>query len=459
MGEDNLEVRVATKTREIERALIGLLLKKYDLFHDVADIVRDDHFLNPEYQKIFTEMGYQMGERRHFDTVTIRDAVKVEDTELFENFETATDDKEGGAPEEGDITDRAKHYATRVRDSSYQRSFANTLRIASQRLSDGRLSISDAADEIYRQANTVQRVLHSNHQIRSAGEILQEVFSQVQNVHDRKSRILGTSTGYYELDDMISGLQGGQLYIIAGRPSMGKTSFLCSALENVCLKEQQSALFFSAEMAANVIMQQMLCSHARVDSQLLRSGRISEEEFQKLLLAAGALTEAKLYVNDTILDIDRLVRHARDMKIRDDIKIIAADYLQKFRGSYKPNSSRQEDVDYISREFKNLAKELNIPVVVTAQLNRSPDGREDRKPFLSDLRESGAIEQEADVVMLMYREEYYNPDSELKGVCEVNVAKNRTGPTGSVELAFLKQYTRFENLAMRPTDDYRHSSW
>jgi replicative DNA helicase len=198
----------------------------------------------------------------------------------------------------------------------------------------------------------------------------------------------------------------------------------------------------------------MLCSHARVESHLLRTGHVTEEDFQKLVLAAGAFHEAKIFIDDSA-DLSALeVRtRARRFKAKEEIKLVVVDYLQKMhaRQGNRAPESRQLEISMISSNLKALAKELNVPVIALAQLNRAPEGREDRKPLLSDLRESGAIEQDADAVMLLYREEYYNHETEKKGVAEVILAKNRTGPTDTVELAFLKQFTRFENLAARPS--------
>ncbi|MFN3486755.1 MAG: replicative DNA helicase, partial [Planctomycetota bacterium] len=289
--------------------------------------------------------------------------------------------------------------------------------------------------------------------VRKMTDILHETFQKIQDFHDRKGRLLGIPTGFYELDDLLSGLQPGQLYIIAGRPSMGKTSLAMSIIENVALREQKRVLFFSLEMAAEQIAQQMLCSHTRVPSHLLRTGKISEEDYSRLLLAAGTLGEARIYIDDSA-DLSALeVRtRARRMKAKEGLDLVVVDYLQKMhaRQGNRAPESRQLEIAMISSNLKSMAKELGVPVLALAQLNRAPEGREDRKPMLSDLRESGAIEQDADAVMLLYREDYYNPETEKKGVAEVILAKNRTGPTDTVELAFLKDFTRFENLAARP---------
>jgi len=231
---------------------------------------------------------------------------------------------------------------------------------------------------------------------------------------------------------------------------MGKTSFALNILENVALREQKPVLLFSLEMAAQQIAQSMLCSHAKVDSNQLRTGRITEEEYGKLVMAAGAFHEARIFIDDSA-DLSALeVRtRARRWKAKEGIELVVVDYLQKMnaRQGGKGAESRQLEIAMISSHLKAMAKELSVPVIALAQLNRSVEGREDHKPMMSDLRESGAIEQDADAVMLLYREEYYKPDTEKKGVAEVILSKNRTGPTGNIELAFLRQFTRFENLA------------
>jgi replicative DNA helicase len=286
--------------------------------------------------------------------------------------------------------------------------------------------------------------------MRSMAQILQEVFQRIQDVHDRKSRLLGLPTGFYELDDITSGLQPGQLYIVAGRPSMGKTSLALNIAENVAVREDKAVLMFSLEMSADQLAQSMLCSHARVDSSLLRSGKTSDEEFQKLVMAAGAFHDAKIIIDDSgDLSALEMRTRARRMKASENVGLIIVDYLQKMNakqnGRYQEN--RQVEISTISSSLKAMAKELEVPVIALAQINRGPEGRDDRRPMLSDLRESGAIEQDADVVMLLFREEYYKPDTERRGIADVIIAKNRTGPTGLVELAFMKQFTRFENLA------------
>jgi replicative DNA helicase len=235
---------------------------------------------------------------------------------------------------------------------------------------------------------------------------------------------------------------------------MGKTSFAMNVLENVALRERKPVLFFSLEMTKHQIAESMLCSHARIDSNLLRSGRLSEEEHQKLLLASGAFHDTPIFIDDSSgLSALEVRMRARRMKAKENIALVVVDYLQLMnaRQGNRFYESRQLEIAMISSNLKALAKEIGVPVIALAQLNRAPEGRVDRKPMLSDLRESGAIEQDADVVLLLFREEYYEPETEKKGIGTVFLAKNRTGPVGQVDLAFLKQFTRFENLAARPS--------
>lgn len=285
---------------------------------------------------------------------------------------------------------------------------------------------------------------------RSMVDLMHKVFNQIQDVHDRHQRMIGLETGYFEIDNLLCGLQKGQLYIVAGRPSMGKTSLGMNIAERVALDQEKSVLFYSLEMTAEQIAQQMLCSRARVDLHALRSGLMSEELFQQLILAAGRFSEARLFIDDsadlTALD---LRTRSRRWKMAEKIDLVIVDYLQRLnarQGGRMPES-RQVEISSISQQLKAMAKELDLPVLAMAQLNRAAEGREDRKPLLSDLRESGSIEQDADVVLLLFRQEYYDQNTPEKAIAEVNIAKNRTGPTGMVKLAFLKEYTRFENLS------------
>ncbi len=437
------------RSLEAEMALLGAMIYDNEVIGDVVEVVNArEMFAYPAHQAIFEAVLKLHLGRKPIDLVVLKEEL-AKDRKL---------EAVGGAEYLASLVEtmptaaNAPEYARAVHDKFVLRNIIETC----SKIVHQATSVTGDVEQV---RNEAERALFQalargeKGTVRTMGDILRETFQQIEDIRDRKSRLLGAPSGFYELDDVTSGLQDGQLYIIAGRPSMGKTSLAMSMIENVALREQKPVLFFSLEMAASQIAQSMLCSHARVDSSLLRSGRVSEEDYQRLVLAAGALHEAKIFVDDSA-DLSALeVRtRARRMKAKEGIRMVVVDYLQKMhaRQGMRLPESRQLEISMISSNLKALAKELNLPVIALAQLNRQPEGREDRKPMLSDLRESGSIEQDADVVMLLYREDYYNPDSERKGVCEIMVVKNRTGPTKNVDLAFLKQFTRFENLATRP---------
>ena len=446
---DILREGTLPQSREAEMALLGSMIYDNEVIGEVVEIVgQREMFAYPAHQVVFEAILRLHLERKPIDLVVLRDDL-MKDRRLDQVGGT---EYLAGLVETTPSSANAIQYAGIVRDKFLLRNIIETC----QKIVHNATQVTEDVEQVRDEAEkAIFQALARGEKgtVRTMTDILHETFRQIQDIHDRKSRLLGMATGFYELDDLLSGLQPGQLYIVAGRPSMGKTSFALNILENIALREGKPVLFFSLEMAAQQIAQSMLCSHALVDSNLLRSGRVSEEEFQKLVLAAGAFHEARILIDDSAdLSALELRTRARRMKAKEGIQLVVVDYLQKMhaRQGSKAPESRQLEISMISSNLKALAKEINVPVIALAQLNRSPEGREDRKPLLSDLRESGAIEQDADAVLMLYREEYYKPDTEKKGVAEVILAKNRTGPVGNVDLAFLKHFTRFENLAARP---------
>jgi len=437
---------VLPHSRETEMALLGAMIFDNSVIGDVVEVVNaSDMFAFASHQIVFEAILRLHLERKPIDLVVLRDDL-AKDRRL---------ESVGGADYLMALVEgvpnaaNAVEYAKTIQEKFILRNIIETC----QKIVHTATQVTENVDQVRDEAEkALFQALAKGEKasVRTMSDILQETFAQIQDIHDRKARLLGLSTGFYEIDDLLSGLQPGQLYIVAARPSMGKTSFALNVLENVALREQKPVLLFSLEMASQQIAQSMLCSHARVDSSLLRSGRVSEEDFQKLVMAAGAFHEAKIFIDDSAdLSALELRTRARRMKARENIQLVVVDYLQKMhaKSGNKAPESRQLEIAMISSNLKSLAKELNLPVIALAQLNRAAEGREDRKPMLADRRESGASEQDADAVMALYREEYYKPDTEKKGVAEVLLLKNRTGPVGNVDMAFIKQYTRFENLA------------
>jgi replicative DNA helicase len=282
--------------------------------------------------------------------------------------------------------------------------------------------------------------------------LMMETLNTIDRLHEQKMSVTGVPTGFIDLDKLTAGFQPSDLVIVAGRPSMGKTAFCLNIAEHAALETGAGVALFSLEMSKEQLAMRMLCSEARVDLKRVRTGQIRQDEFTALAHAASRLSAAPIYIDDTpALTVLELRAKARRLS-RDpnsNLKMIVVDYLQLMRSS-EGKDSREQEISEISRSLKALAKELNVPVVALSQLNRQVESRSPPKPRLSDLRESGAIEQDADVIAFIYREEAYDEDTDRKGIAEIIVAKQRNGPIGSVDLAFLREYTRFENREMVP---------
>jgi len=339
----------------------------------------------------------------------------------------------------------AEYYAQIVRDKSLLRDLiACASEIIDQAYSAQR-EVGELLDEVERKffSVTEQKVTAEPSTL---SDLLEETFQQIQ---DREGQYLsGLPTGFLELDDLTSGLQPGEMIVIAARPSMGKTAFALNVAEHLAVNENRPVGFFSMEMSRQQIAQRILCSRGRVDSHKLRRGMLNEHEIKQLQLVCDELSDAPLFIDDTpSMTILELRAKARRLWLQHKVEIIFVDYMQLMHCPGAEN--RQQEIAIISRGLKALGRELNIPIVALAQLNRSPEGREGHRPRMSDLRESGAIEQDADVVMLLHRPSYYDPNDQ-PGVAEVIIAKQRNGPTGTIKLHFDERSTRFDNLSIAP---------
>ncbi|OGX29200.1 MAG: replicative DNA helicase [Omnitrophica WOR_2 bacterium RIFCSPHIGHO2_02_FULL_67_20] len=278
-------------------------------------------------------------------------------------------------------------------------------------------------------------------------DIIKSSIEMIDTLYQRKGMITGMPTGFLELDQQLAGLQPAELIVVAGRPAMGKSSFTLCVAEHVAMAEKAGVAIFSLEMSKESLVQRMLCSHARINAHNVRSGMLSTSDWPNLTKAAGKLSEAPIFIDDSpSVSILELRARARRLKSRHNIGLVIVDYLQLMEESANAEN-RQQEISLISRSLKGLARELGVPVIAVSQLSRAPERRESFRPRLSDLRESGAIEQDADVVLMLFREDYYNMTDENKGIAEVIIAKQRNGPTGTVKLAFINEYTRFETLA------------
>lgn len=279
-------------------------------------------------------------------------------------------------------------------------------------------------------------------------DVLVDAFTELEQLYNQKQHITGVPTGFIDLDYKMAGLHNSDLILIAARPAMGKSAFALNIATNAAVKAKVPAVLFSLEMSKEQMVNRILCSEAMVDSNKVRTGKIDDDDWIKLADTMGDLSEAPIYIDDTPgISINEIRAKCRKLKLERDIGLVVIDYLQLVQGSSKRASgSREQEISEISRSLKILAKEINVPVIALSQLSRAPEQRPDHRPMLSDLRESGAIEQDADIVMFLYRDDYYNEDSEDKGLAEVIVAKHRAGSTGTVKLVWLGNYTKFANM-------------
>ena len=341
----------------------------------------------------------------------------------------------------------AEHYARIVRDKGMLRDLigcANEIRKDAFSSLDEARDILDLAEQKILAA-TERRVSGHAVEIR---EVVKRLHQQLES--EDGGRYTGLVTGFTQLDDQTSGLQPGDMIIVAGRPSMGKTALGLTMAQHLALVERQPVVFFSMEMSNDQLAHRLVCSHSGIDSQRLRRRMLQDQEIRQLLEACASFEDAPLFIDDTPgMTAMELRSKARRIKQKEDVQAVFVDYLQLM---HTPRAeSRQVEIAEISRALKGLARELKVPVVAMAQLNRMPEGRQDKRPLMSDLRESGAIEQDADVVLLIHREEYYKPEDEsVKGMAELIIAKQRNGPTGTVKLSFSKKFTRFANLSVVP---------
>ena len=278
-------------------------------------------------------------------------------------------------------------------------------------------------------------------------QVVMNALERIEKASKNKGTVTGIPTGFIDLDYKLSGLQPSDLILVAARPSMGKTAFVLNIAQYVAFKKNKGVAIFSLEMSKEQLVNRLFSLESQVDAQALRTGNLKDSDWEKLIAGAGVIGNSKLIIDDTPgISISELRSKCRKYKLESDLKLIIIDYLQLMSGSGRSSDSRQQGISDISRSLKALARELSVPVIALSQLSRAVEQRPDHRPMLSDLRESGAIEQDADVVMFIYRDDYYNHDSEEKGISEIIIAKQRNGPIGTVKLAWLPQYTKFANL-------------
>jgi replicative DNA helicase len=436
--------RVPPQNVDAERAVLGGVLLDPEAATRAVEIVSPEAFYRPAHGRIFRAILSLFTRREPIDVMTLSEELgKAGDLEAVGGIAALTDLVDS-TPSAANI----EHYARIVLDKHILRQLIR----ASTEIAEDAFAASREADAIL--DSSEQKIFKISESRVSQGfihikEILKERFDEIQRVHETRMSVTGLPTGFVDLDAYTAGFHPADLVIVAGRPSMGKTSFALNIAQHVALVERRAVAVFSLEMSKELLVQRILCSEAQVDAQKVRRGFTQAKDIERLTNAAGLLGDAPVFIDDTpaISTLDMRAR-TRRLKSEHDISLVIIDYLQLARCSERAEN-RQQEISSISRSLKALAKELSIPVIALSQLSRAVEARGgDRRPMLSDLRESGAIEQDADLVLFLYRPEFYDPnDPDKQGKAELIIGKQRNGPTGVVPLVFEKTYTRFHSAA------------
>ena len=444
-----LALRVPPHSVEAEQSLLGGLLLDNQAFDKIADLVSAEDFYRDDHRRIYRHVARLIEAAKPADVVTVSESID------------ASEDKErtGGSAYLGALAQNTpsalniRRYAELVRERSVQRRLAQVAtEIAESALSPSGKQVGQLLDEAESRILEVgERGQRGTQGFEEIQPVLARVFERIDRLYhqDNKSDVTGVPTGFLDLDEKTAGLQPGDLIIIAGRPSMGKTALALNMAEHVAVDNGLPVALFSMEMSATQLAMRMLGSIARVDQHKMRTGRLADDEWGRLSTAMERLHDAPIFIYEAAA-LNALELRARARRMRRQcgkLGLVVVDYLQLMAAS-KEGENRATELSEISRSLKALAKEIEVPVIALSQLNRALEARTDKRPMMSDLRESGAIEQDADLILFIYRDEVYFPEKpESKGRAEVNIGKQRNGPIGRVELAFLGQYTRFENLA------------
>ncbi|PIS33785.1 MAG: replicative DNA helicase [Candidatus Omnitrophica bacterium CG08_land_8_20_14_0_20_41_16] len=440
-NESQIE-KVPPQNLEAEMAVLGSMLLDEEAIAATVEKLDRNFFYKDSHQKIFQAISDLYAANKAVDLITLTDALKRDGIIDAVGGASYLTSLVNAVPSAANI----EHYVNIVKEKSVLRALINngTKIISLCYESEGNIDeVVDNAERLIFEISE-RRVQGSYLHIK---EIISDTIETIDVLYRKKTHITGIPTGYIDFDIKTAGLQNSDLIVIAGRPSMGKSAFALGIVEHAGIIEKIPVAVFSLEMAKEQLAQRMLCAHAKVDAQKVRTGYLATSDWPRLTAAAGKLSEAPIFIDDSpSISVMELRAKARRLKAQQDIKLIILDYIQLMRGSSSVEN-RQQEISEISRSLKALARELRLPIVAISQLSRAVESRTDHRPQLSDLRESGAIEQDADVVVLLLREEYYNPTSENQGIAEVIIAKQRNGPVGSMKLFFIKEYTRFENMA------------
>jgi replicative DNA helicase len=433
--------RIPPNNLEAEQAVLGCMLLDSDVIRTVMDVLKSDDFYRESHREIFESITDLVETSQPVDIITVSERLK----------HRGSLEKVGGLEYLTDIsslvptTANAGHYTRIVEEKSLLRKLIKT---SAEIVNMG----YEAEEEVEYVMDRAEKAIYDIMEKRSTRgfthikDVLLDTFNRLEELYNSKGYITGIPTGFTDLDYKLAGLQNSDLILIAARPGMGKTAMALNIAQHAAVHSKVPVAIFNLEMSKEQVVNRLLCSEVMVNSHKMRTGKLEDEDWQKIARALGPLSEAPIYIDDTAtVSVMDIRSKCRKLKMEKNLGLIVIDYLQLMQGRGNA-ANRQQEVSDISRALKILAKEINVPVETMSQLSRGPEARTDHRPMLSDLRESGAIEQDADIVMFLYRDDYYNKDTEKKNIAEVIIAKHRNGSTGTIELRWFGEYTKFANL-------------
>jgi len=440
--------RIPPQNIEAEQAVLGAIFLEPSSLTLASEVLIPEDFYRTAHQKIFDAMLGLSDKGEPVDLVTVTS--ELADAKILDEIGGVSylSELASSVPTAGNI----EYYAKIIEEKSILR---RLIRTATTIATDG-YSREDEVDALLGEAEkNIMEVANRKNAgaFQNIKDVLVQTYDNIETLNNRVGDITGIPTGFTELDKMTAGFQRNDLIIVAARPSVGKTAFALNIAQNVATKTDENVAIFSLEMGAEQLVMRMLCAEGNINAQNLRTGSLTPEDWSKLTMAMGSLSNSGIYIDDTPgIRVNDIRSKCRRLKQESGLGMILIDYLQLIQGNGRSGENRQQEVSEISRSLKALARELKVPVIALSQLSRGVEQRQDKRPMMSDIRESGSIEQDADIVAFLYRDDYYDKESENKNIIEIIIAKQRNGPVGTVSLAFVKEYNKFVNLERRFDD-------
>lgn len=439
---DNL-LRLPPQQVEAEQAVLGAMLISEDAVNEALELLEPEDFYRSAHQSIYRAMREVYEAGQPVDIITVAASMRAQDDAL---------EGIGGAEYLADLAAamptalHVSQYAHIVREKALLRRIISAATDIAEQGYGQDLSASDVLAEAEKRILELSQ-FQKTRDFTHISDVLETTFERIEQLYNSDGSITGVATGYAELDRMTSGFQKSDLIIVAARPSVGKTAFALNVAQNVAVRSGLPAAIFSLEMSKDQLVQRMLCAEAYIDGHKLRNGNLDDDDWPKLSMGVSTLSNSPIYIDDSPgITVSEMRNKLRRLKLEHGLGFVVIDYLQLIHGRRSSGENRQQEISEISRSLKQLARELEVPIVALAQLSRSVEQRQDKRPMLSDIRESGSIEQDADIVAFLYRDDYYDPESDRQNIIEIIIAKQRNGPTGKIDLVFLKNFNKFVNL-------------